>query len=60
LAQGDDIVPIPGTKQQRYLQENIQSLQVQLSKVELNQLAELTLPEKIKGAQYPDDLNFEV
>ena len=31
LAQGDDIVPIPGTKRRRYLEENISALDVQLS-----------------------------
>lgn len=35
LAQGDDIVPIPGTKRRRYLEENIAALDVQLTPEEL-------------------------
>ncbi len=35
LAQGDDIVPIPGTKRRRYLEENIAALDVQLTQEEL-------------------------
>ncbi len=35
LAQGDDIVPIPGTKRRRYLEENIAALDVQLAPEEL-------------------------
>ncbi len=35
LAQGDDIVPIPGTKQRRYLEENVQAVDLKLSKEEL-------------------------
>ena len=38
LAQGDDIVPIPGTKRRVYLEENVRALDVQLSK---NDLAEI-------------------
>ena len=60
LAQGDDIVPIPGTKQQRYLQENIQALQIQLTQKDLSYLDELTVRYKVAGAQYPEHLNFEV
>lgn len=35
LAQGDDIVPIPGTKRRHYLEENIAALDVQLTPEEL-------------------------
>jgi aryl-alcohol dehydrogenase-like predicted oxidoreductase len=38
LAQGDDIVPIPGTKRRSYLEENWKALEVELSREELEQL----------------------
>jgi aryl-alcohol dehydrogenase-like predicted oxidoreductase len=38
LAQGDDIVPIPGTKRVRYLEENVGALAVVLSAAERGRL----------------------
>ncbi|MGH8206462.1 MAG: aldo/keto reductase, partial [Steroidobacteraceae bacterium] len=38
LARGEDIVPIPGTKRRRYLEENLAAAQLQLSAAELDQL----------------------
>jgi aryl-alcohol dehydrogenase-like predicted oxidoreductase len=38
LAQGDDIVPIPGTKRRRYLEENVAALEVRLDDRELARL----------------------
>jgi aryl-alcohol dehydrogenase-like predicted oxidoreductase len=38
LAQGDDIVPIPGTKQRKYLEENTRALEVELSAGDLEEL----------------------
>jgi aryl-alcohol dehydrogenase-like predicted oxidoreductase len=38
-AQGDDIVPIPGTKRRRYLEENVHALDVRLDAGDLEQLA---------------------
>lgn len=38
LAQGDDIVPIPGTKRLRYLEENIAALEIELTGKECRQL----------------------
>jgi aryl-alcohol dehydrogenase-like predicted oxidoreductase len=38
-AQGDDIVPIPGTKRRRYLEENVRALDVRLDTGDLEQLA---------------------
>ena len=40
LAQGDDIVPIPGTKRLNYLEENIKAVEVNLTKDEINSLSE--------------------
>ncbi|QXG38649.1 aldo/keto reductase [Pseudomonas viridiflava] len=38
LAQGDDIIPIPGTKQRKYLESNVAAASVELSKDELAQM----------------------
>ena len=35
LAQGDDLIPIPGTKQRRYLEENVAATELRLSAAEL-------------------------
>lgn len=39
LAKGNDIVPIPGTKRAKYLDENMAALKVHLSQDELKQIA---------------------
>jgi len=41
LAQGDDLVPIPGTKRRRYLEENVRALDVRLSADDRRELGEL-------------------
>ncbi|MHB1676292.1 MAG: aldo/keto reductase [Sulfuriferula sp.] len=38
LAQGDDIIPIPGTKRRSYLEENVKAIDVELSKKELAEM----------------------
>lgn len=54
LAQGDDIVPIPGTKHVKYLKENIAATDIVLSPEEIEQL-ELVMPkDAFAGARYPD------
>ena len=40
LAQGDDIIPIPGTKRRTYLDENIGALDVHLTEDELDTIDE--------------------
>ena len=49
LAQGDDVVPIPGTKRRTYLEENAQAVDVELSEEDLARLTEL--PDAV-GARY--------
>ena len=54
LAQGDDIVPIPGTKKIKYLEENAAAVEVKLTAEELKHLNE-ALPKGItKGMRYPE------
>jgi aryl-alcohol dehydrogenase-like predicted oxidoreductase len=52
LAQGDDIVPIPGTKHVRYLDDNIGALQVQLTDADLKRLDEILPPGAAAGLRY--------
>ena len=52
LAQGDDIVPIPGTKQRRYLDENVQSLQVELMPADLERIEDVAPKGAAAGDRY--------
>jgi aryl-alcohol dehydrogenase-like predicted oxidoreductase len=54
LAQGHNIVPIPGTKRRKYLQENIGALDVTLSSKDLARINEVAPQEAVAGARYPD------
>lgn len=51
LAKGDDIVPIPGTKRRKYLEENVGALNVTLSGAEREALADVGVA---AGARYPE------
>jgi aryl-alcohol dehydrogenase-like predicted oxidoreductase len=53
LAQGNDVVPIPGTKRVKYLEENLGALEVQLTKDELGQLDEIAPKGATAGSRYP-------
>jgi len=54
LAQGEDIVPIPGTKRRAYLRENVGALEITLSEEDLASLAEIAPPGVAAGARYPE------
>ncbi len=54
LAQGSDIVPIPGTKHVRYLEENVGALQFHLDAAELKELNEIAPRGAAAGARYPE------
>ncbi len=54
LAQGEDVVPIPGTKRVRYLEENVRAVDVRLDRSEVHELAEAVRPEDVAGERYPD------
>jgi aryl-alcohol dehydrogenase-like predicted oxidoreductase len=54
LAQGEDIVPIPGTKRVRYLEENAGAVDVQLSEGDLARLEEAFPKGATAGERYPD------
>jgi aryl-alcohol dehydrogenase-like predicted oxidoreductase len=52
LAQGEDIVPIPGTKQVRYLEENVSAMSLHLSAEELGRLDEVMPKGAAAGQRY--------
>ena len=54
LAQGEDIVPIPGTKRRRYLEENVAALEVKLTVDELLRINAVFPTDAAAGARYPE------
>lgn len=54
LHKGGNIVPIPGTKRQNYLKENVAAANVRLDASELKLLDDALAPEKVSGKRYPD------
>ncbi|MCG6973286.1 MAG: aldo/keto reductase [Desulfobacterales bacterium] len=54
LAQGQDIVPITGTKRREYLEDNLKALQVQLSKDDLAHIDQAAPRGAAKGLRYPE------
>jgi aryl-alcohol dehydrogenase-like predicted oxidoreductase len=54
LAQGDDIVPIPGTKHRKYLEENAAAINVRLTPDELRRLEEVIPRGAAAGARYAE------
>jgi aryl-alcohol dehydrogenase-like predicted oxidoreductase len=54
LARGNDIVPIPGTKRRKYLEENIATLAVRLAPEDLARIDEITPKGAAAGLRYPE------
>jgi aryl-alcohol dehydrogenase-like predicted oxidoreductase len=54
LAQGEDIVPIPGTKRRKYLEENIGALDVRLTPEDLRRINEVAPKGVAAGTRYPE------
>ncbi|HWB55315.1 MAG TPA: aldo/keto reductase [Gaiellaceae bacterium] len=54
LARGEDIVPIPGTKRRKYLDENLGALDVRLGADDLRRIDEVAPPGVAAGARYPE------
>jgi aryl-alcohol dehydrogenase-like predicted oxidoreductase len=52
LARGDDVVPIPGTKRRRYLEENLGALEPELTPDDLAAIEELTSRGAVAGDRY--------
>lgn len=56
LAQGDDIVPIPGTKRRNYLDENISAGKVEICGAEMLEIAEALPINAASGCRYPESM----
>ncbi len=54
LAQGNDIVPIPGTKRRKYLEENVGALEVKLTQEDLEALDKAAPVGATAGLRYPE------
>jgi aryl-alcohol dehydrogenase-like predicted oxidoreductase len=54
VAQGDDVVPIPGTKQVKYLEENVGALDVQLTAADLRKIDSIAPKGVAAGLRYPE------
>jgi len=54
LAQGEDIVPIPGTKRRKYLEENLVAAELVLTPEDLQRLDEVAPKNSTAGDRYPD------
>ena len=54
LARGDDIVPIPGTKQRKYLEENVGAVDVSLSADDLARIDAIAPKGAAAGTRYPE------
>jgi aryl-alcohol dehydrogenase-like predicted oxidoreductase len=52
LHKGESIVPIPGTKRRRYLEENVGAAAIALSSAEMTSLDAALAPEKVAGPRY--------
>ncbi|MBK7541407.1 MAG: aldo/keto reductase [Candidatus Competibacteraceae bacterium] len=56
LAQGDDIIPIPGTKRRRYLEENAAGVEVALTAAELAEIDAIFPPDAAAGLRYTEEM----
>lgn len=54
LAQGDDIIPIPGTKKIKYLEENLGALDVKLTQGEEKEIRDMVEGAEVHGSRYPE------
>jgi aryl-alcohol dehydrogenase-like predicted oxidoreductase len=54
LAQGEDVVPIPGTKRRNYLEENVGATTIQLSPEDLDRIESVAPKGAAAGDRYPD------
>ncbi len=56
LAQDDNVVPIPGTKRRKYLEENVAATELTLSRAVLDELAAVFPSGAAAGQRYPDNM----
>jgi aryl-alcohol dehydrogenase-like predicted oxidoreductase len=58
LAQGEDVIAIPGTKRRAYLEENVEAAEISLSQSELDAIDEAAPRGAASGDRYPDMSNI--
>ena len=56
MAQGSDIVPIPGTKRRKYLEENVAANEIGLTEKDLRSIDEVFPAEAAAGGRYPEHM----
>lgn len=59
LSRGEDVVPIPGTKRMRYLDENVTAAGIELTTEQLDALERAVPPDQVAGERYPDMSSVE-
>lgn len=60
LAQGEDIIPIPGTKRRERLEENLKAIDIELSKEDLQRINEAAPVGAAAGTRYPEAIMHTV
>jgi aryl-alcohol dehydrogenase-like predicted oxidoreductase len=60
LAQGSDIVAIPGTKRRSYLEQNVAATQIELTAADLAEIDDAAPPGAVSGDRYPPDFMARV
>ena len=56
LAQGDNVVPIPGTKRRQYLDENVAATELVLGRDVIDELASVFPAGAAAGLRYPENM----
>src|ERR1700739_1051789 len=56
MAQGKDIVPIPGTKRRKYLEENVAAVEIKLTKEDRARIDKVFPPDAASGQRYPEPI----
>ncbi|MCC5882255.1 MAG: aldo/keto reductase [Halomonas sp.] len=60
IAQGDDVIPIPGTRSIAHMRENLAAEELRLDAATLERLTALLTPEQVAGARYSEALQAEI
>ena len=55
LSRGPHVVPIPGTKRRRYLEENVAAAEISLTPAEMARITNAVPAERVAGDRYPAD-----
>ncbi len=56
LAQGENVVPIPGTKRRKYIESNAQAVSIKLSAEDLQRIDEVFPKDAAVGLRYPEQM----